>query len=88
MAALFARALPRVLFARALPRVLMTRQGETMLEITGIGGVILLILDVWAIVSVIGSAQSTGKKVLWVLLVLLLPLLGFLIWLLAGPRAP
>lgn len=58
-----------------------------MLEITGIGGIILLVLDVWAIVSVVGSAVSTGKKVLWVLLILLLPLLGFIIWLVAGPRA-
>ena len=58
-----------------------------MLEVTGLGGIILLILDVWAIVPVIGSAESTGKKVLWVLLVLLLPLLGFIIWLIAGPRS-
>lgn len=58
-----------------------------MLEVTGIGGLIILVLDVWAIVSIIGSAQSTGSKVLWVLLVLLLPLLGFIIWLLAGPRS-
>ena len=58
-----------------------------MLEVTGLGGIILLVLDVWAIVSVIGSAESTGKKVLWILLVLLLPLLGFIIWLIAGPRS-
>ena len=58
-----------------------------MTEITGIGGFILLVLDVWAIVSVVGSTASTGKKVLWVLLVLILPLVGFLIWLLAGPRS-
>lgn len=58
-----------------------------MLEITGIGGLILLILDVWAIVSVVGSSSTTGKKVLWVLLILLLPLIGFIIWLIAGPRS-
>lgn len=58
-----------------------------MLEVTGLGGIILLVLDVWAIVSVIGSAESTCKKVLWILLVLLLPLLGFIIWLIAGPRS-
>ncbi|WP_428927379.1 PLDc N-terminal domain-containing protein [Marinibacterium sp. SX1] len=57
------------------------------LEITGIGGLILLILDIWAIVSIIGSASSTGSKVLWCLLVLLLPLVGFIIWLIAGPRS-
>jgi len=58
-----------------------------MLEITGIGGLIVLILDIWAIVSVVGSPASTGKKVLWVLLILLLPILGFIIWLIAGPRS-
>ena len=57
------------------------------LEITGIGGLILLILDIWAIVSIIGSASSTGSKVLWCLLVLLLPLVGFIIWLIAGPKS-
>lgn len=58
-----------------------------MLEVTGLGGLILLILNIWAIVSIIGSAESTGKKVLWSLLVLVLPLVGFIIWFFAGPRA-
>lgn len=58
-----------------------------MLEVTGLGGVIILALDIWAIVSIIGSSVSTGKKVLWTLLVLLLPVVGFIIWLLAGPRS-
>ena len=55
-----------------------------MLEVTGIGGLILLALDIWAIVSIIGSGASTGKKVLWCLLVIILPLIGFIIWLIAG----
>ncbi|MEL6644867.1 MAG: PLDc N-terminal domain-containing protein [Pseudomonadota bacterium] len=57
-----------------------------MIEIYGIGGFILLVLNVWAIVSIVGSAASTGGKVLWVILILLLPVLGFIIWLIAGPR--
>lgn len=57
------------------------------IEITGIGGLILLVLNIWAFVSIIGSNASTGGKVLWCLLVLVLPLLGFIIWLIAGPRA-
>lgn len=57
------------------------------IEVTGIGGLLLLALNVWAFVSIIGSHATTGSKVLWCLLVLLLPLLGFLIWLFAGPRA-
>ncbi|MGG7565892.1 PLDc N-terminal domain-containing protein [Rhodovulum sp. DZ06] len=52
----------------------------------GIGGLILLALDIWAIISVVNSGASTGGKVLWVLLILFLPLLGFILWLLFGPR--
>lgn len=53
----------------------------------GIGGLILLALDIWALVSVIGSSETTGKKVIWVLVILFLPVLGFIAWLLAGPRS-
>lgn len=56
-------------------------------NITGIGGLVLLVLDLWALISVLGSGNSTGNKLLWVLLILFLPLLGFILWLLAGPRS-
>jgi len=58
-----------------------------MLEVGGLGGLIVLVLDIWALVSIIGSSASTGKKVLWSLLVIILPILGFIIWLIAGPRS-
>ncbi|SDX44935.1 PLDc N-terminal domain-containing protein [Litoreibacter albidus] len=58
-----------------------------MLEYSGIGGILILVLDIWAIVSIIGSRESTGAKVLWTLLVLLLPIVGFVIWFVAGPRS-
>ncbi|MEL7298833.1 MAG: PLD nuclease N-terminal domain-containing protein [Pseudomonadota bacterium] len=57
------------------------------IEIAGLGGLILLGLNLWALVSIIGSAESTGKKVLWCLFVLVLPVIGFIAWLLVGPRA-
>ncbi|PRY73310.1 phospholipase D-like protein [Marivita geojedonensis] len=63
------------------------KESKMGIEITGIGGFILLVLNVWAFVSIIGSKNSTGSKVLWCLLVLILPLLGFIIWLIAGPRS-
>jgi hypothetical protein len=56
-------------------------------EITGIGGLILLALDIWAIISVVGSGAGTGRKVIWVLVILFLPLIGFICWLIFGPRA-
>lgn len=54
--------------------------------VTGLGGLIVLVLDIWAIVSILGSSASTGAKVGWLLLVVILPVLGFIIWLIAGPR--
>ena len=54
---------------------------------TGIFGLIVLALDIWAIVSVVNSRASTGTKVIWVLVILVLPILGFLAWLLFGPKA-
>jgi len=56
-------------------------------NVTGIGGFILLALDIWALISVIGSGVTTGRKVIWVLVILFLPLVGFIAWLLFGPRA-
>ncbi|MEA3180974.1 MAG: hypothetical protein QOI59_4497 [Gammaproteobacteria bacterium] len=37
-------------------------------------------------VNIFQSNASTGRKVLWTVLVVLLPVLGFIIWLIAGPR--
>ena len=52
----------------------------------GIFGLIILLLDIWAIVSVVRSDASTGKKTLWVLLIFLLPVLGLILWGIMGPR--
>ena len=49
-------------------------------------GLVIFILDIWAILQIIQSKASTGAKILWVLLVLFLPLLGLIIWYFAGPK--
>ena len=54
--------------------------------LSGIGGLIVLILDIWAIVSVLKSGAPSLNKVLWILLILVLPLIGFVIWFIAGPK--
>lgn len=53
----------------------------------GISGLIVLVLDIWALVNILGSGQSVLTKVMWFIIVLLLPVLGFIFWLLAGPRS-
>lgn len=55
-------------------------------EVGGLLGLIILVLDVWAIIKVVQSGATTGGKVLWVVLILLLPVLGLLLWFLAGPK--
>ena len=57
------------------------------IEIGGIFGLLVLIADVWAIVNISQSSASTGKKVLWIVLVLLLPVIGLILWYLLGPRS-
>ena len=55
-------------------------------EVGGILGLIILILDVYAVVKVLGSSAPTGTKVLWVVLILLLPVVGLILWALLGPK--
>lgn len=57
-----------------------------MFQLSGLGGLIILALDIWALMSIVSSREATGTKVIWTLIVVLLPLLGFLLWLLMGPR--
>lgn len=52
----------------------------------GLVGLIILALDIWAIIKILASSASTGSKVLWILLILFLPVVGLIIWLVAGPR--
>ena len=52
----------------------------------GLWGLLVLIADVWAIVNIVQSGADTGKKVLWVVLVVVLPVLGFVLWFFLGPR--
>ena len=52
----------------------------------GIWGLLILAGDIWAIINIFQSAVSNEKKLLWILVVLLLPLLGLILWFFLGPR--
>jgi succinate dehydrogenase/fumarate reductase cytochrome b subunit len=56
------------------------------MQYQGLGGLIVLIADVWAIVNIFQSGADTGRKVLWTVLVILLPVLGFILWYFLGPK--
>jgi len=47
---------------------------------------ILLLIDLWAIVSVFRSDKTDAVKAAWALLIVALPLVGLGIWGVAGPR--
>lgn len=49
-------------------------------------GILVLIADVWAIVNIFQSSADTTRKVVWTVIVILLPVLGFILWFFLGPR--
>ncbi len=54
--------------------------------LSGLIGLIVLVLDIYAIVQVLGSNAEPLKKALWVLLIFFLPVLGLILWYLMGPK--
>jgi len=52
----------------------------------GILGVLILIGDIWALINILQSSVDNGKKLLWVVVVVLLPLVGLILWFFMGPR--
>jgi len=52
----------------------------------GLWGVLILVADIWAIINIAQSGASGEKKLIWIIVVLLLPLLGLILWYFLGPR--
>ena len=52
----------------------------------GLLGLLILAGDIWALINIFQSSESNAKKLLWILVVLLLPLLGLILWFFLGPR--
>lgn len=52
----------------------------------GLLGLLVLAGDIWAILNIFQSSASNEKKLIWILVVLLLPLLGLILWFFLGPR--
>jgi hypothetical protein len=49
-------------------------------------GALVFGLDIWAILNVFKSTKSDGAKIGWLVGILVFPIVGFLVWLLAGPK--
>ena len=56
-------------------------------EVSGLFALLILIADIWAIVNLFQSQASPGKIVLWILLILILPVIGFIFWFMGGPKS-
>ena len=52
----------------------------------GLLSLIILVLDIVAIIDVLKSSMGTGKKVLWILLILILPVIGLLLYFFLGRK--
>jgi len=54
----------------------------------GIWGIIHLVLVIYAALQIINSSADTVKKILWVVIVAVFPLVGLIIWFFIGPGTP
>jgi len=49
-------------------------------------GLIVLILDIIAVLDCVKSNMDSGKKALWILLILILPVVGLILYYLVGKK--
>ncbi|MFZ0695218.1 MAG: PLDc N-terminal domain-containing protein [Alphaproteobacteria bacterium] len=56
------------------------------MDLYGISAIIILVLDIFAIFQVLQSSLPPVNKLIWILLILVLPVLGLILWLLLGSR--
>jgi len=56
------------------------------LGVNSILGLLVLAGDIWAIINILQGSASMGKKLVWILVVVLLPVLGLILWFFLGPR--
>lgn len=50
-------------------------------------GLAIFVIDIWAIVKTLQSPVTPGTKILWVVIIFLLPVVGVILWYFLGPRA-
>lgn len=58
-----------------------------MVEYLGLWVLLALSLNMWALLSVLGSPARLAVKLVWAVVLLSLPGVAFLGWYLAGPRS-
>ncbi len=53
----------------------------------GLIGLLIFIADIWAILNIAQSATENLKKAIWIVIIVVLPVLGLVLWFLFGPRS-
>jgi len=53
---------------------------------TGILALVVLVLDIIAVLDVLKSSMDSGKKALWIILILVLPVIGMVLYFLIGQK--
>ncbi|MCT8951443.1 PLD nuclease N-terminal domain-containing protein [Pseudomonas lundensis] len=48
--------------------------------------IVVLLLELWAIKSVLKSGANVNSRCMWVAVLIFVPLLGLVAWLIAGPK--
>jgi hypothetical protein len=71
-----------------IPRLVSTQaKGKERCTRMIILGLLVVVLDVVALVNIIASSMSVAGKLLWALIVLLLPIVGMLLYFAVGHKA-
>ena len=53
----------------------------------GLGGLIILILNIYCIIRVLQGRGDPGMKLVWILVIILLPPLGAILYLVIGAKS-
>lgn len=64
----------------------MLELGFTVILFAMLGGLALLVADVYAVIKTLQSNSDGLAKLIWVVLIVMMPILGLIIWFFAGPR--
>ena len=48
-------------------------------------GLLIFVLDIFAVIKIIQSSASGMEKLLWILGVIFFPIIGLIVWYFAGP---
>jgi len=57
------------------------------IEVSGLLGIVILICVIYAIIKTAQSRVTGTTKLIWILVLLFLPVIGFILWLFLGPRS-